>query len=161
MKKTLTHLTFPIAAGDSIPGHRPNDPCALKGRWREPIFCWFAQTWHVRVRPCRSLCILSKSLRLRVAPHVACGSKNTFLPNEPKLKITKHCKSIGCKKPVWLRFQNEPIFPGSLRFNRFHSRLPKPVQGFLEKRIVYFHCGTCCYHWNGQSARQRKEGKCT
>ena len=24
-------------AGDNIPGHQPNDPCALKGRWREPI----------------------------------------------------------------------------------------------------------------------------
>jgi hypothetical protein len=37
MKNTLTHLTFPIAAGDNIPGHWPNDPCAPKGRWREPI----------------------------------------------------------------------------------------------------------------------------
>ena len=61
--------------------------------------------------------------------------KNTILPNEPKLKITKHCQSIGCKKSVWLRFQNEPIFPGSLRFKHFPfkvsqalSRLFKGIQ---------------------------------
>jgi hypothetical protein len=83
---------------------------------------------------CLNLCFLCDSV-----------AKTTILPNEPKLKITKHYKSIGCVKNGLASFPKRTHFPGSLRFKRFHStprNLLQPyTRVFGEKKIVYFYCG--------------------
>jgi hypothetical protein len=53
-------------AGNNIPGHQPNDPCALKGRWRKPP------------KPGISV-FISVSLRL-------CGKKSVFIGVHPWFK---------------------------------------------------------------------------
>src|ERR1700722_16840676 len=79
------------------------------------------------------------------APHP--WLKTSFLPNEPKLKIIKHCKSIGCENTVWLRFQNEPIFifgeslcvclPALLKpWREGKSRLNDPVTLMLDFKLL-------------------------
>jgi len=61
-------------AGDNIPGHQPNNPCALKGRWREPadlacpysfrpVLCSFYSNL-------RALCASVAKIRVHLCPSV-------------------------------------------------------------------------------------------
>jgi hypothetical protein len=87
--------------------------------------------------------ILATSVLVRVHPWL----KNPILRNEPKLKITKHCKSIGCKKRFGFVSKTNPFSPVGLVVQRFPSRLLNPIQerGFLEKIFSIFLCRTRHY----------------
>jgi hypothetical protein len=90
------------AIGPAIPlllGEKAGDEGELNHRGRQSALIFFPIS--VPLRLCGKNPLLS-------APHP--WLKTSFLPNEPKLKIIKHYKSIGCENAVWLRFQNEPIF---------------------------------------------------
>jgi hypothetical protein len=109
-------------AGDNIPGHQPNDLCALKGRWREPISLARSsartKTWHsvfVSVIPC-SFC-------QRLGAFTPLREKSVFirLPRRSQAKAGVH----PWLKPGLLAVQVSSIqgFPRLLKAIQAYSRV--------------------------------------
>jgi hypothetical protein len=78
--------------------------------------------------------------------------KKSFLPNEPKLKITNHYQPARYKKSIRLRFRNKPISEALavqgllstlLKLIQTFSKSFKAIQRFWKKKDCLFAAPTC------------------
>jgi hypothetical protein len=126
MKKTLTHLTFPIAAGDNIPGHQPNNPCALKGRWRKPIL--FADSPALMGMSSKICATRHGAFGIRVKSRIRLCASAPLREKSVSIRLPRRSVAKRVANPQ--NYETNPIFNASIYQSKRYARQESPHQGY-------------------------------